>query len=477
MIERLGTVGFVGLGVMGAPMAANLIRQGYPVQAFDLRQEAQRELARRGAVPVGSAAHAATDAELVFVSLPDTPHVETAILATGGVAEGARAGCVVADLSTIAIGATRRIAGVLAARGVGFLDAPVSGGALGAQEGTLSIMVGGAADDYARAEPALRVLGSTVTHVGRSGMGQLFKACNQVVCALNIQALCEAFALARSADADLERLREVLLGGAASSWILEHLGRQMIGGDDRPGFRIALQLKDLRLALEAAFEAGVPLPGAAQVTSLYLGGQGPRRGRQRQSRPVPRLRPHREPGTRLTVSRRLSRPARLPAGGRASAATWEATPASGTATPASRAATTTSYRSLPKNRYMSSVPARGCSRSSRSKNPQLRTTHESPVDAAASSMSCHSSMPYALARRAASIAASWLQNVSSCWASFAAAPVPTGPITNVLSPTASNSGWQRSRSCGSPPAITVSRPSTAAMSPPVIGASTSATPA
>lgn len=270
MTEATASIGFVGLGVMGAPMAANLARAGYRVQAFDVREDARGEAAERGAVPVQSAAAAAEGADLVFLSLPDSEYVEEAVLGSGGVIEGAAEATVVVDLSTISVSATEHVAAALSERGIGFLDAPVSGGDEGARDGTLSIMVGGGAGDFARAESALRVLGRTVRHVGGSGMGQIFKACNQVVCALHIQAACEALALGRAAGADLELLREVLLGGAASSWMLEHLAGQMIARDPRAGFRIDLQLKDLRLALESAFDAGVPLPGAAQVTNLYL---------------------------------------------------------------------------------------------------------------------------------------------------------------------------------------------------------------
>ncbi|CAN5304326.1 NAD(P)-dependent oxidoreductase [soil metagenome] len=264
------TVGFVGLGVMGLPMARNLVRAGFPVRAFDVRDQPVRDLAGDGAVGVGSCAEAAHGSDVVLVSLPDSPQVESAVLGPGGVAEGARPGTVVVDLSTIGVTVTRRIAETLSDRGVAYLDAPVSGGQRGALQGALSIMVGGPAEAFARAQPVLRVLGATVTHVGGCGTGQVFKLCNQVVCALNIQALCEAFALGRAAGADLALLREALSGGAAGSWMLDNLGPQMIEGDASAGFSIQLQLKDLRLALEAAFEAGVPLPGAAQAMALYL---------------------------------------------------------------------------------------------------------------------------------------------------------------------------------------------------------------
>ncbi|MDP8977183.1 MAG: NAD(P)-dependent oxidoreductase [Actinomycetota bacterium] len=255
---------------MGLPMARNLVRAGYPVRAFDVRDEPVRDLAGDGAVAARSCARAAEGCDVVLVSLPDSPQVESAVLGPGGVVEGARPGAAVVDLSTIGVAVTRRIAETLSERGVDYLDAPVSGGQRGALHGALSIMVGGPADAFARARPVLGVLGATVTHVGDCGMGQVFKLCNQVVCALNIQAVCEALALGRAAGADLTLLREALAGGAAGSWMLDNLAPAMIAGDASAGFTIQLQLKDLRLALEAAFEAGVPLPGAAQAMALYL---------------------------------------------------------------------------------------------------------------------------------------------------------------------------------------------------------------
>ncbi|MQA06478.1 MAG: NAD-binding protein [Streptosporangiales bacterium] len=217
-----------------------------------------------------SAADAAQGADAVFVSLPDSPQVEEALLGDRGVVAGCLPGTVVVDLSTIDAGVSRRLADELAARKLGYLDAPVSGGPQGAEAGTLSIMVGGSPEGYQRVESLLRCLGQTVIHVGAAGMGQVFKSCNQIVCAMNIQALCEAFALARSQGADLSLLREVLGGGAADSWMLQNLGPRMTEGDASAGFRIELQLKDIRLATQLAAQASVPLPGSLQVMALYL---------------------------------------------------------------------------------------------------------------------------------------------------------------------------------------------------------------
>lgn len=262
-------VGFIGLGVMGSPMAANLLRHAVRVRAFDLDSAKVDELTGAGATPVTSGAEAAGGAEAVFVSLPDGPQVQDVLFGADGVTEGIRSGGVVVDLGTTAAATAREIAGELARRGCAFVDAPVSGGVVGAKAGTLSIMAGGTAEAYERVAPYLACLGRSV-HVGDVGMGQVFKSCNQIVCALNIQALCEAFALARSQGADLSLLREVMLGGAASSWMLDNLAPQMLAGDASAGFRIELQLKDLRLATQTAYDSGVPLPAAMQVIALYL---------------------------------------------------------------------------------------------------------------------------------------------------------------------------------------------------------------
>jgi 2-hydroxy-3-oxopropionate reductase len=188
----------------------------------------------------------------------------------GGLLSNPPAGRLVIDMSTISPLATRRLSAELAAAGVAMVDAPVSGGPTGAKAAKLSIMVGGTTEAFARAKPTLEVMGTTIVHVGESGAGQTVKACNQLVCAINLQAICEAVALGRAAGLDVEKVREVLLGGAASSWMLQNLGPQILTKDDRAGFRIDLHLKDLRLANELAFELGVPLPGTALATNLYL---------------------------------------------------------------------------------------------------------------------------------------------------------------------------------------------------------------
>jgi len=264
------SVGFIGLGVMGREMAAHLLRAGHEVRAHDTRPEAVEELERQGAIVARSVAAAADGAELVITMLPDTPQVEEVVLGPDGLLHNPPAGRLLVDMSTISPTATRRIAEELARDGIAMLDAPVSGGPAGAKAAKLSIMVGGPEEAVARARPVLEAMGTTIVHVGESGAGQTVKACNQLVCAMNIQAVCEALALGRAAGLDLSKLREVLLGGAASSWMLQNLGPLMLAKDASAGFRIDLKLKDLRLAGELAFELGVPLPGTALATSLYL---------------------------------------------------------------------------------------------------------------------------------------------------------------------------------------------------------------
>ncbi|CAH2603537.1 2-hydroxy-3-oxopropionate reductase [Rhodovastum atsumiense] len=265
-----GSVGFIGIGTMGREMALNLLKAGHVVRAYDLNAEALAALAGHGALPAASPAEAARESDIAITMLPDTPQVEDVIYGAGGLLETPPAGRLVIDMSTISPVAVRRIQADLAARQVGFVDAPVSGGPIGARNATLSIMAGGEAADFARAEPYFRAMGTTITHVGGPGAGQTVKLCNQLVCALNLQAISEALALGRAAGVDLAQLRQVLLGGSAASWMLDKLGPAMIAGDASAGFRIDLMFKDLRLVQEQAQALSVPLPGTALVTTQYI---------------------------------------------------------------------------------------------------------------------------------------------------------------------------------------------------------------
>ncbi|CAN5257739.1 2-hydroxy-3-oxopropionate reductase [soil metagenome] len=263
-------VAFVGTGTMGLPMLRNLHRGGVKMTAFDARPETLTAIAAEGIGTAASLAEACATASVVVTMLPDTPDVRAVVLGERGLVALLRPGTLVIDMSTIAAAAATEIGAALAERGIGFLDAPVSGGVTGAVSGTLSIMVGGEADAFRRAEPLLGLMGKTVLHVGPCGMGQVFKACNQLMVASHIQAMCEAFALGRAHGADLDRLLAVLRQGAAGSWMLNNLAPKVLAKDASAGFRIDLQLKDLKLAGDAAFAKGVPLPGLALATALYL---------------------------------------------------------------------------------------------------------------------------------------------------------------------------------------------------------------
>lgn len=267
--ERLPEVAFIGLGVMGREMAGHLVKAGFPVKAFDISESACEALAQQGAKPCASVAVAVRNAEIAISMLPNTPQVEEVVYADG-ILDNMKAGGIFIDMSTISPEATRRMARDLAGRGISMLDAPVSGGPIGAKNAALSIMTGGEREAFDRAQPVLKVMGTTITHVGESGAGQTVKLCNQLVCAVNIQAVCEALALGRASGVDLSQMRDVLLGGSASSWMLDKLGPAMIAGDAGAGFRIDLMLKDLRLVLEMAGQKDVPLPGTALVTSQYV---------------------------------------------------------------------------------------------------------------------------------------------------------------------------------------------------------------
>lgn len=265
-----GSVGFIGIGTMGREMVLNLAKAGHRVAAYDVRREAAEALAGPGIRVAASIAEACAGADAVITMLPDTPDVEAVIYSEGGVLAHPPAGRLVIDMSTIAPDAARRMHADLARAGVAFVDAPVSGGPLGAKQATLSIMAGGDVQAFAKARPFFAGMGTTITHVGASGAGQTVKLCNQLICGINIQAICEALALGRAAGVDLQRLRTVLLGGSAASWMLDRLGPAMIEGDASAGFRIDLMLKDLRLVQQQAQAQSVPLPATALVTTQYL---------------------------------------------------------------------------------------------------------------------------------------------------------------------------------------------------------------
>lgn len=258
-------VGFIGLGIMGRPMALNLRKHGNALWVHGRRPVTMEILVEAGANPCASAGEVAANADVIFIMVSDTPDVEHVILGERGILHQAKRGAVVVDMSTISPAATRRFAAALAAHGVAMLDAPVSGGELGAVNATLSIMVGGKDDAFARVKPLFDQLGKNVVHVGDHGAGQVAKACNQIVVALTIEAVSEALTFARKNGVDAAKVRAALMGGFAASKILEVHGQRILSGDFKPGFKAKLHAKDLRIVMEDAATLGLALPGAALV--------------------------------------------------------------------------------------------------------------------------------------------------------------------------------------------------------------------
>lgn len=263
----MGTVGFVGIGIMGGGMAANLVRAGFKVVVWN-RTRSKAE-AIEGAEVADSPADVAGRCDVVLICVSDSPDVISVVEGTGGVLEGMQSGCLVVDHSTISPSVTRQLAEKVTAAGGAWVDAPVSGGSEGAVNGTLSIMVGGDDSDVARAMPYFEATGKTITHVGPVGSGQMVKLVNQMLVVINQLAVSEALLFAQAAGLDLDATLRAVTGGAAGSWMLSNRGPQMVERDWRPGFTIDLQQKDLRLVLEAADELGVPALGTSLAFHLY----------------------------------------------------------------------------------------------------------------------------------------------------------------------------------------------------------------
>ena len=261
-------IGFIGLGIMGKPMARNLIKANYPLVVHDSNRGPVDELAAEGATAVASAKEVAEQSDVVITMLPDSPDVEMAVLGQEGVAEGLSSGMLFVDMSTIAPATARNVYETLKAKGVESLDAPVSGGEVGAIGGTLSIMVGGTEDAFKRAMPVFEVMGKNIVLIGAPGAGQVTKACNQIVVGVTIQAVSEALILARKSGVDPAKVREALLGGFAQSRILELHGQRIIDRTFEPGFRIRLHRKDLNIALQTGRELSLPLMTTATVAEL-----------------------------------------------------------------------------------------------------------------------------------------------------------------------------------------------------------------
>jgi len=269
-------LGFIGLGIMGRPMALNLVQAGHSLAVYARRPEMMVPLREAGATACDSAAQVAAGSEIVFICVADTPDVEQVILGENGIMAGVRADSVVVDMSTISPSATRVLAKTLAGQDVHMLDAPVSGGERGAIDGTLSIMVGGEESIFNRVLPLFQVMGKNIVHIGTNGAGQVAKACNQVLIGQTIVAVGEALLLAQASGVDPVKVREALMGGFAGSRVLESHGQRMLERNFKPGFKARLHHKDLRIAMESAHELGLALPGAAGAAQ-YLNaviGQG-----------------------------------------------------------------------------------------------------------------------------------------------------------------------------------------------------------
>jgi len=261
-------VGFIGLGIMGAPMAGHLLAAGHTLNIFT-RKAPPKAISEAGAIACASGADVARKSDVIIVMVPDTPDVEAVLFAKGGVAEGLSKGKTVVDMSSISPMATKDFAARINALGADYLDAPVSGGEVGAKAGTLTIMVGGPEKAFERVRPLFEKMGKNITLVGGNGDGQTTKVANQMIVAMTIAAVGEALLFASKAGADPAKVRQALMGGFAASRILEVHGERMIKRTFDPGFRIELHQKDLNLALTGARELGVALPNTASTQQLF----------------------------------------------------------------------------------------------------------------------------------------------------------------------------------------------------------------
>ena len=262
-------IGFIGLGIMGKPMASHLVRAGHTVYVCDLAEESVKHLCLLGGKACSCCKEIAQKSDIIFIMVPDTPDVEAVLFGAEGVAEGLKPGSIVVDMSSISPIATKEFAKRLAAMGVKMLDAPVSGGQVGAENATLSIMVGGHLEVFNQVKPYFEKMGKNIVHIGDHGDGQTCKVANQIVVALTIEAVAEALLFASKAGADPAKVRAALLGGFAQSRILELHGERMIKHNFNPGFRIRLHQKDLNLALEAARSLGLSLPNTSLAQELF----------------------------------------------------------------------------------------------------------------------------------------------------------------------------------------------------------------
>jgi 2-hydroxy-3-oxopropionate reductase len=271
-------LGFIGLGVMGRPMALNLMKRGHEMSVYARRAESAAPLVAAGARAYATPAEVAADAEAVFTMVTNSTDVEQVVLGENGIVHGAARGSVVVDMETISPAVARSVARALAEKGVDMLDAPVSGGPMGAEQATLSIMVGGKEPVFQRVKPLFECLGRTIIHMGDHGAGQITKACNQLALLVTAQGAAEALTLARSCGVDPARVREVMLGGVAASRVLELFGKRMVERDFAAGIEARLYHKDLHIVLDLAHELGVAAPAAAltmqNINALIGRGEG-----------------------------------------------------------------------------------------------------------------------------------------------------------------------------------------------------------
>ena len=265
----MAKLGFIGLGIMGKPMAGHLLAAGHTIHIYDVVPEAVKEMASKGAVACSTNKEVAQKSDIIFIMVPDTPDVEAVLFGKDGVAEGIKPGSIVVDMSSVSPIATKEFAKKLDAMGAKMLDAPVSGGQVGAEKATLSIMVGGEPEVFEQIKPYFELMGKNIVLIGGNGDGQTCKVANQIVVALTIEAVSEALLFASKAGADPTKVREALLGGWAQSRILDIHGGRMLERKFGPGFRIRHQQKDLNLALQSARSLGLSLPGTAVTQELF----------------------------------------------------------------------------------------------------------------------------------------------------------------------------------------------------------------
>jgi 2-hydroxy-3-oxopropionate reductase len=261
--------GYIGLGIMGGAMARNMLKAGYEVVVHNRSRAKVDAIAKEGAIPAQSPKEVAEQVDVVFTNLPDTPDVEQVILGKNGILEGAREGLIVVDNSTITPSATRVISKELAKHGIEFLDAPVSGGDVGAQQGTLTIMVGGPKQVFDKVLPLFEAVGTKITYIGESGAGQIAKVCNQIIVAAQMVSMGEALVLAKKCGVDPERVVEAISQGAAQCWTLDNKPPKIFRRDLSPGFKAYMQIKDIDIVMDTGKTYGVPLPSTAIAQQLY----------------------------------------------------------------------------------------------------------------------------------------------------------------------------------------------------------------